>query len=227
MSNYQINTFAGTSPAQKQDPIFLMIKWLLISGLILMTLLLITKPIRKNWSENYLATGDAYLAQKKYKSAELEYQKSILLYRGNRMVKDRIKLAGKAALDVLTLRDFYKEKNLSDQTAEISGLLLIPTSETDGVKKAKSLIEQGEYQYAILAAKTAKEMDKNYRDAWLYYGIANLDTAKYIELTKDQQAPYLEEAQKALTKTLQIDSENKPAKEFLKETNDLLGKQEP
>jgi len=225
MSNYQVNTFAGTTPARKQDPVFLMIKWLLISGLIFTTLILITKPIRKSWSQNYLSTGDEYLAQKKYKSAELEYQKSILLYRGNRLAKDRMKLVDRAAADVLALSDFYKEKNISDQSEEISRLLLIPASETDGVKKAKSLIEQGEYQYAILSAKTAKEMDKGYRDAWLYYGIANLDTAKFVELTVSQQKAYLEEAKKAFAKALQIDSESESSKQFLQETSNLLSRQ--
>jgi len=198
-----------------------LLKWLLIVALIFMFLLLISKPLRKVWSNNYIRSGDEYLLQKKFLSAELEYEKAQNLYSLNTKAKDREILAMSSAIDIRALQSFYEEKNLGLQIENINLATAVPSSEFEAAKNAKYLIEQSEYQLAILAATTATQMNGKYRDGWLYLSIANMKTAQLTELSKDDRAQYVSAAQSAIATTLELDPEYEPTRQYQEEISKL------
>lgn len=194
---------------------FYFLKWVLITLIFVFVITLATKPLRKIWANNYIERGDEYLLQKKYASATLAYRKSLFLYWKNDEAKQRIALSNKSALDVITLKNFYQEKNVWSQTDLMSQAIALPDSEVDAIKLSKSLIEKGEYQYAILPALNGTEMDQTYRDAWLYLGIANFEVAQNIEMDNSTRNVYINEAKRALNKASIIDPEYQPTKDYL------------
>jgi hypothetical protein len=198
-----------------------LLKWLLIASIIFMLLLLISKPLRKVWSNNYIRSGDEYLLQKKFLSAELEYEKAQNLYSLNTKARDREILAMSAATDVRNLQPFYQEKNLGLQIENIKLATEVPSSEFEAAKNAKYLIEQSEYQLAILAATTATEMNSKYRDGWLYLAIANMKTAEFTELSKADRAQYVSAAQSSILTALELDPEYEPTRQYQDEISKL------
>jgi len=196
---------------------FYLFKWILVLLICFFALGLTTKPIRKIWSRNYLEKGDNYLEQKKYESAILEYKKASFLYWRNEEVQEKTLLAKKASTDVLVLEEFYKEKNLSSQIDLMAQVKTVPEDEVSAIKLAKEMIAKGEFQYAVIAAKNSTEMDRNYRDGWLYLGIANLDCARMLGLSSSAGQKYEEEAKKALEKARGIDPEYQPTKDYIVE----------
>lgn len=198
-----------------------LLKWLLISAIIFMLLLVISKPLRRGWSENYVNSGDEYLLQKKFLSAELEYEKAQNLYSLNTKAAERQGLAISAAADVRSLQSFYEEKNLNIQSDFLKLATAVPTSEFAAAENAKYLIEQSEFQLAIIAATTATEMNSKYRDGWLYLAIANTKTAQYTELSTADRAKYVEAAKTAVQAALELDPEYEPTRQYQQEISRL------
>ncbi len=192
--------------------------------LIIFILSLITKPIRKKWSNNYIKTGDAFIIQKKYLHAELEYKKSLTLYWGNKTARERFSLVKKIEDDFLTIKEFYNQTNNSLLLNDLSATLKLPATSVDELKLTRQLIERGEYQLAVETAKNATEMDKNYRDTWLYLGIASQYTAENTELPKETKRNYLLVSKEALEKAKKLDSTFTDTDKYLQITNDLLEK---
>lgn len=206
-----------TTTKKQHDLSFYFFKWLIIILIAVFAFSLLTKPIRKKWANNYIGKGDSYLLQKKYESAVLEYDKALFLYWKNTDAKPRIALAKRASSNVLELEHFYREKEQDSQLGLIKKVRTLPEDETAAVMSAKTMIEQGEFQYAIIFAKNATEMDRGYRDAWLYLGIAYLDAGKILEIDSDAKKIYLDQAKTALTKAKNIDPEYKPTQDYLGE----------
>lgn len=206
---------------KNHDFSFYFFKWLIICVIGLLFLGLITKPLRKIWSNKYFEKGEIYLEQKKFESAVLEYRKSLFLYWKIGRAQDRIKLARESSADVLKLEKFYEERKLDSQIKVIRKIKADPEDEVSAIKFSKELIEKNEFQYAVIAAKNATEIDTNYRDAWLYLGIANLKTIKMLELTETARKKYKEAAEKALSKAKKLDPEYQPTKDYLKELEKL------
>lgn len=192
-----------------------LLKWCLIAGITFALISLILRPFRKEWSQNYLSEGDAFLIQKKYISAELQYEKGLLLNKNDNKFKDRISLCKNASTDPLVLEDFYKEKNLSMALSKLDLARSIPESVTEAVGLAKSLIEGEEYQLAVIAAQNSTEMEKGFRDAWLYLGIANLKTVQNVELVSEDRRNYLERGKTALNTAKALDPQYKPTLDYL------------
>jgi Flp pilus assembly protein TadD len=115
------------------------------------------------------------------------------------------------------LETFYEERKLETQVRIIRQIKANPEDETSAIKLAKELIEKNEFQYAIISAQKATEIDNKYRDAWLYLGIANLKAGKMLELTENSRKEYDESAEKALLKAKSLDAEYKPTKDYLEE----------
>lgn len=217
-----LNDIKKSLPDDKDRGLFYhLLKWLLISAIIFMILLLITKPLRKVWSNNYIKSGDEYLLQKKFLSAELEYEKAQNLYSLNTKAKDREILAKNSAEDIRALQPFYEEKNLGLQIENVNLAINVPSSEFEAAKNAKYLIEQSEFQLAILAATTATQMNSKYRDGWLYLAIANMKTAEFTELSKADRAQYVSAAQSAIVNTLELDPEYEPTLQYQDEISKL------
>lgn len=197
---------------------FKVIKWLLIITLAFFALKLITGPIRKSWSNNYLKSGNNFLLQKRFLSAELEYRKAIFLYK-NKKAEEQTELAKKAEGNVLALRVFYKQENFGIGIDLVEKADLVPKSAVLGAKYSKELLEKDEYQFAAIAAKQATEMNPAYRDGWLYLGIANYKIASEVEIGMEAKKNYLDLAEKALNRAKTLDPEYKSTLEYLELVN--------
>jgi len=173
--------------------LFNLLKWLLIVAIIFLALDLVTKPIRKNWAGDYLARGNTYLDQKKYLSAELEYQKAVFLYSDNAEAKNNLDLAGKAESDISVLESYYIEQKIDTAISAFVQAKQVPTTPAEAVRIAKELIEAGEYQLALIPAKTATEMDGNYQSGWEYYAIAALYSSQKVEIGATAKKKYKDE----------------------------------
>lgn len=193
--------------------------WFTIICVAFLALFFIIKPICASFSEKYIARGDNYLMQKKYLSADLEYEKAHSLSNNQKAV-DRRELTEKCARNILEMKDMLSEKNNIALLNLFSEVNTVPKVESEAVKKSKELIEKNEYQLAIIPALTAIEMDQNYRDAWLYLGIANLKSAQFLELKQDDRDYYLSNAKNALNKAKEIDPQYISTQNYL----DIAGK---
>ncbi|OQA04765.1 MAG: hypothetical protein BWY68_00137 [bacterium ADurb.Bin400] len=176
---------------------------------------MIISPVRANLGEKYLRTGDDYLVQKKYISADLAYRKVLLLVPGDKEASKRRELVKLASNDVTKLRTFLNEKSAYNQLNLLEATESVPQDEVDAVKYSRELIERGEFQLAAIPAKTATEMDKTYRDAWLYLGIAHLKTAQFTEMPHEMRNKYLAEARRALEAAKNLDASYEPTISYL------------
>jgi|GEM_PF-746870 len=196
------------------------LKWILIILIIFLSLDVITKPIKRHWANNYVKRGDGYLLQKKYLTADLQYQKALFLDKNNTTAKTEQKLADNAMSDVMVLESFYRQNNSAAESDNFNLIKTKPATAELATAQAKGLIEKEEYQLAIYPAETATKLDKTYRDGWLYLGIANLRVAQNVEMTKIIRQGYLNNAKTALNRASSIDSAYQPTKDYL----DLLSK---
>lgn len=171
-------------------------------------------PLRANWSARFVERGDGYLADKKYLSAIVEYKKAKAL-KNDQTVLDRLDLAQSAENDVFVLLQFYRQQNNTAQLNLFNRANAVPDSSYNLISLAKTLIEQNEPQLAIVATKTAIEMDKDYRDAWLYNGIANIKVAQLAEIRSDVAEKYLSDAKTSLTRAHEIDPTYEPTQQYL------------
>lgn len=177
-------------------------------------LALITKPLRIKGSDKYVESGDIFLQEMNYLKADLEYQKALFLNSKNDKAKDRRKVAEEAQTDISKLNKSIVK--LSGKKGELfKRATAFPKNEKSAVILSKELVGLGEYQLAILPAKTAIEMDQNYRDAWLYIGIASLKCSEICEISASAKSYYKNQAKESLNKALRLDPEFEPTKQFL------------
>lgn len=199
----------------KSDPFYIVSKWALVFLIAIVGVTLFSRPLSRSWSERFLEKGDQMLLQKRYLQAEMNYKKSILIDKKNGEAEARLKLVAEGARDILKLKDFFIENNLTIETDFFTKATTIPSRERDAVVTSKELIEQEEYQLAAIPARTAIEMDSNYRDGWLYLGIANLKCAQLLEISNSDRQYYLDKAKSALDRAKEIDAEYKPTLDYL------------
>jgi len=205
------------STKQKYDFLFYFLKWVLILLIAFFSLKLIMKPFLSDWSQNYTKKGDSYLQEKRYLNAKLCYDKALLLNKKNSAALAHKEIAIEAPRDVLVLESFYIEKGNTVESVFFEEIRELPIDETISTQKSKDLIEKGEFQLAIEAAKLSTKISSNYKDGWLYLGIANFKTAENLEISKAQKDIYFTEAKKAFLKVKSLDPENKDAADYLVE----------
>ena len=191
-----------------------LIKATFVVGAIIMAVVILG-PWRNSVAVQMMESGDTLLLQKKYLSADLQYEKSYFLSK-NQQSRKRRETVARAARDIASLEQFYQEKNQTDQIQKLRQAESVPEIESDAVRKSRELLEAGEYQLAILPAQIAVEMSNNYRDAWLYLGIANLQSAKHLEISADDKNFYLNSAKESLQRAKQIDPNYQPIDEYLR-----------
>lgn len=189
---------------------------LVAATMLLGAMYLISTPLRTSWSKKFIGRGDADLNQKKYVSAIVEYKKAELLNPSGDITK-KISLARDSQTDVYKLENFYRENDNIGQQEIYNQVSAVPDSSYEMVTLSKSLIEKSEPQLAIEAARTATEMDKEYRDAWLYLGISNLAVAKQVELSGDNYQIYLNQGKQALQKSQKLDPSYAVTNDLLKQ----------
>lgn len=214
MPSQALKTIKKTSQAGN-NTILLILKWFIGIIIFIAILFLATSPLRGKAASDFVQEGDKLLLQKKYLSAEVEYQKALTLDANNAIAKDHLDLANKAAMDISEFERFFDLPQFASFKDKYDKATEIPANQSDLIRLSRKLIEEEEYQLAIIPAKTALEMDDSYRDAWLYLGIANLSTAQLAELKPEARNQYLEEAKNAFEKVLELDPENQTAIELL------------
>ncbi len=158
-----------------------------------------SRPIRNKWSNNYLSRGDTFLVQKKYLSAIVEYQKAMLLNPENTTAVSHNELADNAESDVTVLENFYKDRGLNDKYAEFAKARTKTQNPAEATKISKSLIEDGEYQLAIIPAKLATQLDPTYQSGWVFLAIANLDVTREVEINGVARKTYQSDLETAKT----------------------------
>lgn len=176
----------------------------------------LTRPLRANWAKKFSERGDQYLAQKKYVSAIVEYKKADALL-PSRETSDRIVLAKDAEVDVSKLENYYRENNNIVQMDLLNKSKSVPDTSYDLVALSKNLLEKNEPQLAAKAAETATEMDKDYRDAWLYLGISNFLIAKQVEMSNGSSNQYLTRAKASLEQAKLLDPSYAATNDYLKQ----------
>lgn len=209
-------TTAAKTPVTVNDKSnsFVVLKWILIFAIVVAILFIATSPLRGKAAQNYIKEGDKFLSENKYVSAEVEYDKALKLNSKDNIAKERKQLATDGANNILALANFYQE-NFTDKKLIMEQATSFPENEVAAVKSSRQLIEQGEYQLAAIPAETATKMDPDYRDAWLYLGIANYKTATLVELKPETQNIYKEKSKESLKKVLELEPSNSLAKELL------------
>lgn len=195
------------------------LKWLIIVLALILLVYLGTLPVRGKLAKDYTVSGDDLLVQKKYLSAELEYEKALTLNSKDQSAIAHRQTAQDAEADITKLLSLYKERGDKTKVALFAQAGEVPSNETEAVKLSKELIEKGEYQLAVIPAKTATEMDQGYRDAWLYLGIANLQVYQKVELREAVRGGYLSAAKAALEQAKTLDPIYQPTLDFLAEAN--------
>lgn len=204
------------SNEEKRLPLWL--RWLILVGLIILAIIIlffVIKPLRTYSAQKYITEGDNYLANKQYIHADLSYEKALIIFPGSKTAKERKALAADSSKNIALLQNFYKDNNFNSQKDKLDEASAFPVDETEAVKLSKKLIEEKEYQLAIIPAKTATEMGPDYRDAWLYLGIANLKTAELVDLSVDAKASYTQKAKDAFDQAKKIDPESKIVNDYL------------
>jgi len=164
-------------------------------------------PVTRNLSSYYLQNGNSLLLERKYLSARLSYEKALLLNSKNTEANTQKELARKAESDILVLEDLYEAQNQTEELRKISWANSIPSDETEAVKLSRQFIESKDYQLATIAAKTATQMDPDYKDAWVYLGISNMKVAEILEISPESKNKYIAESKKAFDKVREIDPE--------------------
>lgn len=189
--------------------------WLTASAVLIVILFVVSIPIRNTLSGRFIKNGDAFLSEKKFVSAVLEYNKAKVL--SKKFSPDsKIEIVKKAETNLLTIESELITKNAQQDISRISEAKEMPEDEVDAVKKAKKMIEDGFYQQSIILLTTALEMDKLYKDAWVYMGIANLCGANDSQVSKEGRDFYNTKAREAFNKVLELDPGNETAKRYFK-----------
>lgn len=192
-------------------------KWVLIILCLFLLLYLSTIPVRSKLAKSYISQGDNYLIQGKYIAAKLAYRKAQMLSSRNAQAKERGNLTDRSSQNILEIQNLVHEMNLIDQIALFDKATAVPKSEIEAAKTSRELMEMEKYQLAIIPAQTATQMDKSYRDAWLYLGIANLKASTLAEIDSDARNQYQKSAKTALETAKSLDPVYQPTLDWLKQ----------
>lgn len=177
-------------------------------------------PIRYSLAERYLESGERKLAEQKYVEATVELRKSDWLEAGK--ADEAFAVADRMQQDILVGEHFFRKYQNLAMLEGIAHAKKIPESESAGLLKVKQLVEAGKPQLAEVAAEILLEMDNGSARVWTFLGIARLETARRIDMTKDNQRVKLESAKEALAKAITLNPEDKISAEYLKEVEMML-----
>jgi len=154
------------------------------------------------------------LSQGKYIEALVQYKKADYLI-DNEEINEKINLTNEAQKDITKLEMVWQEENNIEAQENLKRAKQVFDSEYDSVVLAREFIEADNPQFAIIASKTAIEMEQNYMDAWLYLGIAHLECANRLQLSEVNYNYHREEAKKALEQAEILSPDDEDIKRYL------------
>ena len=191
--------------------------WVLFTVIILV-FFIVVGALKSPISESFIKKGDEKLAEGKFVEAVVEYKKAEYLVKSKK-IDEKLDLADRAQKDVLVIEDLIREKNDIEKLNLLAIAKSVPGSEYETVLVAKRMIESNEPMLALIAANTAIEMNRNYKDAWLYLGIAHLETSQKIQLTLENKDFHYFEAKTAFERAKQIDQNDELIDKYLDQIN--------
>jgi len=189
-------------------------RWTLVCVGVLVVLILVSLYSRPTIAKRFIDRGDNLLNQSKYIEALVQYKKADYLINSEE-IDASIDLTNEAQKDITKLEMTWREENNIEAQEGLKKAKTVYDSEYDSVVLARTLIENNQPQFAIVATKTAIEMEQNYADAWLYLGIAHIECANNLELSEENYNYHRDEANKALTQAQALSPENEDIKKYL------------
>lgn len=165
-------------------------------------------------ANRFISRGNSLLSQQKYIEALVQYKKADFLADKDE-IGEKIGLTSEAGKDVEKLEMLWREENNTAALENLKNAKKVYDSEYDSVVLSKTFIENSQPQFAVIAAKTAIEMEENYMDAWLYLGIAHLECANKLELSEENYNYHRDEAKEALDRALTLSPDNEDVKRYL------------
>lgn len=188
---------------------------LILAGLIVIFFLyLVMIPLRVKGANKLLETGDNYLKERKYISAIVAYRKAQFL-KNSEEIESRIQIARDSEKDISKLEPFLREINDIPELNEIANANKVPVNEYEGIVQAKKYVADERADLAILTATDVTEMDENYRDAWMYLGIANYHMMSDAEVSAEVREYYKAKARDALERAKSLDETNTDVTKYL------------
>ena len=188
--------------------------WTSVGVALLIILTLAYLNFRPSIAKGLIERGDNLLSESKYIKALVQYKKADYLI-NNEEIDQKIILTDQAQKDISKLEMIWREKNNILAQESLKKARGVYDSEYDSVVLSKEFIESEQPQFAIIAAKTAIEMEQNYTDAWLYLGIAHLESVNKLELSQDNYNYHREEAKSALDHAQTLSPDNENVKKYL------------
>ena len=143
-------------------------------------------PLRKNYAEKYITTGDEHLNNMQYVEAVVDYKKAAWL-KPSETVTRRIELARKSQLDIQELTMFFRQKDNVAMLDMLNTASEVPSSEKEGLNKVQDFLEINQPQIAEIMVKLVLEMDDFNKEAWTYMGIARLQTARIVQMSEQNR----------------------------------------
>ena len=188
--------------------------WTLVCVGVLAVLILASLHFRPTIAIRFIDRGDSLLSQGKYIEALVQYKKADYLI-DNEEINEKINLTNEAQKDITKLEMVWQEENNIEAQENLKRAKQVFDSEYDSVVLAREFIEADNPQFAIIASKTAIEMEQNYMDAWLYLGIAHLECANRLQLSEVNYNYHREEAKKALEQAEILSPDDEDIKRYL------------
>lgn len=179
------------------------------------------QPIKRNLAERYISCGDQHLNDRAYIEAIVDYKKANYLNKNSNALA-KIDLANKGQVNILDLEMFFREKNNLSVLDMLNETQKVPSSQSEGLKEVKEIIENNEPQMAEVASGMILEMDENNKEAWVYLGMSRLQTARIVQMTEQNRTAKLNSAKEAFSKASELDSGYELAKKYIEEVEGLL-----
>ncbi len=195
--------------------------WLIVIVTVISAGYFALQPIKRNLSEKYISCGDKHLNDRAYVEAIVDYKKANYLNKNsNALVK--IDLANKGQMNILNLEMFFREKNNLLVVDMLNETQKVPSSQSEGLKEVKEMIENNEPQIAEVALGIVLEMDESNKEAWVYLGMSRLQTARIVQMSEQNRNAKLYSAKEAFVKAGELDSDYELAKKYIEEVEVLL-----
>lgn len=185
-------------------------KWLAVTIAIILFLFLSSWPLR-NWQyKKYITQADQLLADRKYVSAYVVYEKAGILMPTRNEPEGRQSLAISASRNINDLRNFLTEKNRSDDIKLLEKL--------DGdcdLAEDRQLVEADKSQFTITNLGKCLVSEPRNINVNITLGVANLKIAQSTEIFKQYRDEFYSASKSAFLLAYDKDPLNKDVVNYL------------
>ncbi len=182
--------------------------------LVILILLVIITALKPPIAISFTKSGDKKLRDEKFVEATVEYKKADFLI-DSVEIDAKLKKVNEAQKDILVIEDLIREKNDIERLDLLNQAKSVPINEYESVLIVKKMLEADEPMFALIVANTALEMNRNYKDAWLYHAIAHLETTQKVKLTSENRNFHNTKAKEAFEKAKLLDPNDELIDKYL------------